>query len=75
MNVKKKTGSVQIMFDKVLSTKFIKSVIISRAHLTLQPNTSIMKSYLIFRPLSRAFAVRRWQRSDKISPTMGVPQY
>jgi hypothetical protein len=40
-----------------------------------QPNTSIMKSYLIFKPLSRAFAVSKWQRSDKISPTMGVPQY
>jgi hypothetical protein len=40
-----------------------------------QPNTSIMKSYLIFNPLSRALAVSKWQRSDKISPTTGVPQY
>jgi hypothetical protein len=43
--------------------------------LLIQPNTSIMKSYLIFKPMSRALAVSRWQRSDKISPTIGVPQY
>jgi hypothetical protein len=63
------------LFDKGLSTKVVKLVILSRAYWKPQANTSIMKSYLIFRPLSRAFAVRRWQRSDKISPTMGVPQY